>query len=95
MQRNVQRAEAHAAKPDVVSWTLTLARTSSGVALGICAILRTTAIYVTAEAWGGAGKALEVVVAEVCVHVAEANNFRAKVAFGCSAAVGELVRGEA
>lgn len=95
MKRDVQRPEAHAAEPDVVSGALALARASAGVALGIRAILRAAAIYVAAEAWRGARKTLQVVVPEVRVHVAEAHDLGAEVAFGCAAAVGELVRGEA
>ena len=95
MQRDVQRAEAGAAQADVVAGALAFARAGARVAEFVGAVARAAAVEVAACVRDGAREALEVVVPQVRVHVAEAGDFVAEVAFGGAAAVGELVRGEA
>jgi hypothetical protein len=51
-------------------------------------------ILVQADVGRWAGEAVEVVVPEVCFHIAESDNLVAEMAFCCSAAVDEFVRGE-
>ena len=82
----VQRPEADVAQAQGV--------VAAGVA-GAADVEGAAAVLVQADARGWAREALEVVVAEVGVHVAEADDLVAEVAFCCARAVDEFVRGEA
>ena len=95
VHRHVQGPEAHAAQADFVAGALTLARARARVAQFIHAVLRASAVYIAAQAGRGARQALEVMVAEVRLHVSEAHDLAAQVALGRASAVGQLVRREA
>jgi hypothetical protein len=95
VERDVQRAEAHTAKSNLVSWALSFASSGASIAGLVSAVLCPTTIYVAADAWCWAGEAFEIVVFEMCVHVSEANNLVAEMAFGRTAAIGELMWSEA
>ena len=58
-------------------------------------VKRAAAVNVAAKTWFGSGKSLEIVMAQVRRHVAQADDLGAEVAFGGACAIGEFVGCEA
>jgi hypothetical protein len=94
VHRHVQGPEAHTAQSDFVARPLTLTRSRACVAQLIRTVLRTSTVCVAAQSGRWARQALEVVVAEVRLHVSEAHDLAAQMALGRASAVGQLVGGE-
>ena len=92
VHRHVQGPEAHTAQADFVAGALTLARPRACVTQLIRTVLCASAICIAAQSRRWARQTLEVVVAQMRLHVSEAHDLATQVALGRASAVGQLVR---
>ena len=92
MHINIQWAEADATEANIVVRSRGI---NTSITILADAIKGSAAVDVAANAWWRFRELLELVVAQVGGHVAQAHDLAAEVALGRACAIGELVGGQA